>query len=111
MASISTARKISILANIAARHAGQSRTFGAVKNAARATASHLGGVAHQLWLEVTGFVFLVISVIGASAGVREYHKYQAGQTTGGRLALAVVFTIGFAWFGVSSFWRVRKKQR
>jgi len=111
MASISTARKISILANIAARHAGQSRTFGAVKNAARATASHLGGIAHQLWLEVTGFVFLVISVIGASAWVREYHKYQAGKTTSGRVVLATVFTIAFAWFGVSSFWRVRKKQR
>src|SRR5215510_15034787 len=104
MASISTARKISILANIAARHAGQTRTFSAVKNAVLATASHLGGVAHQLWLEVTGFVFLVISVIGANAWVREYHKYQAGQTTSGRVVLATVFTLGFAWFGISSFW-------
>jgi hypothetical protein len=111
MASISIARKISILANIAARHAGQTRTFGAVKNAAQATASHLSGVAHQLWLEVTGFAFIVISVIGASAWVREYHKYQAGQTTPGRVVLASVFTLAFAWFGVSSFWRVRKKQR
>jgi len=111
MASISTARKISILANIAARHAGQTRIYGAVKNAMRTTASRLGGVAHQLWLEVTGFVFLVISVIGASAWVREYHKYQAGQASSSRIVLASVFTLVFAWFGISSFWRVRKKQR
>jgi len=110
MASLSTARKISILARIAAQHAGQTRTFSAVVKAGRATASHLGGVARQLWLEVTGFVFLVIALIGASTWLREYHKYQAGQTTSGRVVLASVFTLGFAWFGVSSFWRVRKRR-
>src|SRR5262244_2658633 len=110
MASVSMARKISILASIAARHAGQSRSFRAVKKAAQTTISQLSGVAHQLWLEVTGFVFLVIAVVGGSAWVREYHRYQAGQTTSGRVVLASLFTLAFAWFGVSSFWRIRKKR-
>jgi len=44
------------------------------------------------------------------AFVREYMKYQAGKATSGRVALAVGFTVLFGWFGVSSFWRVRKKK-
>ena len=77
--------------------------------AVTATARSFGRVAHQLWLEVTGFTFLAIAGIGAIAGFREYNKLQAGQVTGrGRLALAICFTISFAWFGVTSFWRVRR---
>jgi hypothetical protein len=69
-------------------------------------------VLHQLWLEVTGFTFLAIAGIGALAGMREYGKYQSGHAAGpGRLVLAVCFTVSFIWFGVSSFWRVRKKAK
>jgi len=42
---------------------------------------------------------------------REYSKYQAGHATAGRVLIAVGFTLAFAWFGVSSFWRVRKKAK
>lgn len=67
---------------------------------------------HQLWLEVTGFTFLVLSGVGALAGLREYAKYQDGRALGpGRLILAACFTISFAWFGLSSFWRARKKRK
>ena len=84
----------------------------AVLAAIRATTHSFGRVLHQLWLEVTGFMFLAIAAIGAMAGVREYGKYQSGHATGpGRLALAVCFTVSFAWFGVSSFWRVRRKAK
>jgi 4-amino-4-deoxy-L-arabinose transferase-like glycosyltransferase len=77
---------------------------------ARATARAFGRVAHQLWLEVTGFVFLAMAGIGAVALVRELAKYQAGRATAGRIAVAICFTVTFAWFGVSSFWRVRKRR-
>ena len=67
---------------------------------------------HQLWLEVTGFTFLVLSGVGALAGLREYAKYQGGRAAGpGRLILAACFTVSFAWFGLSSFWRARKKEK
>jgi hypothetical protein len=68
-------------------------------------------VLHQLWLEVTGLVFLVMSVSGAGAVAHEYAKYQAGNTGFGRVALAICFTVTFLWFGVSSFWKVRKKSK
>ena len=59
-----------------------SRMGSAVLAAIRATTHSFGRVLHQLWLEVTGFMFLAIAAIGAMAGVREYGKYQFGPRDG-----------------------------
>ena len=76
----------------------------------RATANHFAQVLHQLWMEVTGFVFLAFAAIGAIALVREYAKYAAGKSTSGHVLAVAAFTLMFGWFGVSSFWRARKKK-
>ncbi len=90
----------------------RSRTGRAVMAASRETARSFGRVLHQLWLEVTGFTFLAMAAVGAMAGVREYGKYQSGHANGpGRLVLAICFTVSFAWFGVTSFWRVKRKAK
>jgi hypothetical protein len=87
-----------------------SRTGRAALAALRAMGRSFGHVLHQLWLEVTGFTFLAMAGVGAMAGFREYGRYQSGHATGpGRLVLAICFTISFAWFGLSSFWRVSKR--
>jgi len=109
MVNVSTVRKLSIAARIAAQHAGRTRTVGAIMKGAQTTAVHFGRVLRQLWLEVTGFVFLALAFIGAVAMFREFARYQAGQTTTSRVVIAIVFTLTFVWFGVSSFWRVWKK--
>ena len=109
MVNVSTVRKLSIMARIAAQHAGRTRTVSAVLKGARTTAAHFGRVLHQLWLEVTGFVFLALAFIGAGAFFREYARYQAGRTTSARVGVAIIFTLTFTWFGASSFWRVWKK--
>jgi len=111
-----TARKIKLIyraaANVAADRVQRSRTGRAVLAGTRAIARSFGRVLHQLWLEVTGFTFLAIAGIGALAGMREYGKYQSGHAAGpGRLVLAVCFTVSFIWFGVSSFWRVKKRAK
>ncbi len=109
MKKLSTVRTLSVLARVVAQSAGRNRTVSAVLKGARTTAAHFGRVLHQLWLEVTGFVFLALAFIGAAAFFREYARYQAGQTTTGRVVVAIVFTLTFVWFGVTSFWRVWKK--
>ena len=108
---VSTFRKLGVIARVATQQAGRSRTVGALMMAARATARSFGRVLHQLWLEVIGAVFIFMAGIGGIALAREIVKYQAGQATAGRIAVAICFTLTFAWFGVSSFWRVKKKQR
>ena len=110
------ARKIRLIyraaANVASNMVERSRTGRAVLAGTRAIARSFGRVLHQLWLEVTGFTFLAIAGIGALAGLREYGKYQSGHAAGpGRLVLAVCFTVSFIWFGVSSFWRVKKRAK
>jgi hypothetical protein len=107
---VSAGQKIGIVVRVAAQQLGRSRAGAAVLSGVQATAKSFGRVGRQLWLEVTGFTFLVLAAIGALAGFREYAKYQAGQSAGpGRVIVAACFTITFAWFGVSSFWRVRKR--
>ncbi|MGO9403545.1 MAG: hypothetical protein ACLPVW_08755 [Terriglobales bacterium] len=89
-----------------------SRTGRAVLAGIRTTAQSFGRVLRQLWLEVTGFMFLAMAGIGAIAGMREYGRYQSGHAAGpGRLVLAVCFTVSFTWFGLSSFWRVRRRAK
>jgi hypothetical protein len=109
MFNFSNARKIGTVARAAAKHAGRTRTGNAVLSGIRATASHFGRALHQLWLEVTGFVFLILAIFGASAIFREYLKYRAGETAASHVWIAVGFTLMFGWFGVSSFWRVWRK--
>jgi len=107
-----TARKIAQMIHVVAQTVGRSRRGRAILAGMRAIARSFGQVLHQLWLEVTGFTFLAIAGIGALAGMREYGKYQSGHATGpGRLVLAVCFTVSFTWFGLSSFWRVRKRAK
>jgi hypothetical protein len=104
-------RKIQLIFRAAANLLERSRMGAALLAGIRATAQSFGRVLHQLWLEVTGFTFLAIAAFGAIAGFHEYGEYHAGREPGpGRLILAVCFTISFAWFGLSSFVRVRRKQ-
>jgi membrane protease YdiL (CAAX protease family) len=111
MVNLSTARKLSLLAKLAVRQAQGTRTWGAFLRASRITATHVGRVLHQLWLEVTGFVFLVLAAIGCLALFREYNQYQTGKANPSRIVVAICFTVLFAWFGVTSFWRTRRKNK
>ena len=110
MANVSTTRKLGIAARIAGQQVKQSRTYAAVLSGARATLGHLAGVLRQLWLEITGFVFLAFAGVGVVAEVREYSASHGHPRTFGHLALAAGFSIMFAWFGITSFWRARNRR-
>jgi hypothetical protein len=108
---VSTAQKLGVVARVAGQQVRRSRTVRAVTQAVTTTARALGRVLHQLWLEVTGLIFLVMAASGGFAAAREYAKYQAGRSGLGRVVVAICFTVTFAWFGLSSFWRVWVKSK
>jgi len=109
MASTSTTRIVGLAARVFGRQVRHSRAYGAVMNGAKTMLSHFGIALRQLWLEVTGFVFLAFAGIGVVFLFREYSAYHAGRGTSGRIAEAAGFALLFGWFGLSSFWKARRK--
>jgi hypothetical protein len=55
-------------------------------------------------------VFLLMALSFAAGAFREFSKYHAGQAGLWNVALAGGVALLFAWFGVSSFLRVKKKK-
>ena len=108
---VSTTQKLGVVARVAGQQAKRSRTVRAVTRAASAVGRSLGRVLHQLWLEVMGLLFLVMAGGGGVALAHEYAEYRSGRTGFGHVAIAICFTVTFAWFGVSSFWRARQKSK
>jgi hypothetical protein len=108
---VSTARKIGVAGRVAVQQAKRSRTVRAITSAVSATARSFGRVLHQLWLEIAGVIFLLMAASGGMGLAREYAKYHAGQIGFGHVVVAICFTLTFAWFGVSSFMRARRKSR
>ena len=96
-----------------ARHALNPRARNKVLRAAGAglgaTAKAVRRTTHILWLEVTGFFFLVFATVCGGAAWREYQQVLAGKTQMNRVYLAGALAVVFVWFGVSSFWRARRK--
>jgi hypothetical protein len=108
---VSSVRKLGVVARVAGQQVKRSRTVRAASSAVAATARAFWKVMHQLWLEVIGVVFLGMAAIGGIESAKEYAKYAAGRAGLRSVVVAICFTVTFAWFGVSSFWRVRQKGR
>jgi hypothetical protein len=68
------------------------------------------GTLRQLFLEVSGLIFLCFSAIIVSVFVREYRKYATHQVGPERVVLAGAIGAMFLYFGLSSFWRTRRKR-
>jgi len=103
-------RGAAALARVGSRMAGQSRLLGALGAGARGALGSLRKAAHGLLLEVTGVFFILFVVIGAGATWRAYGAWSAGKIGPGKMVLAVCFTVLFAYFAVTSFWRSHRKQ-
>jgi hypothetical protein len=106
---VSTLQKLGAAARVAGQQAGRSRTLSALMTGVRTVVRSFTRAAHQLWLEVIGVIFLIMALSFVGATVKEYGKYHAGEMGAGRLAVAICCALTFAWFGLSSFWRARRK--
>lgn len=94
---------------VAGRKTGENRWVRAFYRAGAVTLSSVARVLHILWLEVTGLFFLVLAFVGAAAAVREFHRRTLGTGSTGKMLLASGFALLFAYFGVNSFWRSRRR--
>ena len=110
MGSLSTAKNIARAVRVVVEQAGRNRVVGALLSGARATITSFAHVLHILWLEVTGFIFLSLGFIGAMAGVREYQRSVLGAANMNKVWASAIFAGLFAYFGITSFWRARKKR-
>jgi hypothetical protein len=106
---VSALRKLGAAARVAREQVGRNRLLSAVMGAVRTTGRSFGRAAHQLWLEVTGLVFLIMALSFAAAAVKEYGKYHAREVGSGRFVIAFFCALTFAWFGLSSFWKARRR--
>jgi 6-phosphogluconate dehydrogenase (decarboxylating) len=92
---VSTWQKVGVVARVAGKQAGRNRTIGAARRAIGTISRTFARVAHQLWLEVMGTVFLTMAAFGAFGFFREYAKFHTGQAGVGHLVAAVAFTLTF----------------
>lgn len=90
--------------------AARQKVLGALWSATTSTVRTFGRILHTLFLEVTGllFTFLMLGFVGVT--VREYQKYTAGAAPAYKPVLAGFFGVMFLWFGVTSFWRARRRK-
>lgn len=98
-----------VLGRMAMRHVSGSRLFRAGYAGVTATLRSVARVAHLLWLQVTGVFFCFFALIFAVRLPRAYVNHTAGTSPRYHFALLVCVTIMFTWFGISSFWRARKR--
>ena len=94
---------------VAGRKTGESRWVRAFYRAGSVTVRNFARVLHVLWLEMAGLLFLTLALVGGGASFREYHRRLAGQGSTGKMLLAALFACMFTYFGVSSFWKSRKR--
>lgn len=94
---------------VAGRKTGENRWVRAFYRAGTVTLRSFTRVLHILWLEITGLFFLVLAFVGAAAAVREFHRRSLGTGSTGKMLLASGFALLFAYFGVNSFWRSRRR--
>ena len=92
------------------QQAGRTRLGAALWSGARAASSSFARVFHVLWLEVTGFVFFVLALLGGTAAVREYHKVGGGPVNMSKVWAGGALALLFVYFGITSFWRARKRR-
>ena len=101
----------SALSGAAEPGSGPRRVSSALLTSARTTLASAARVLHLLFLQITGLFFLFFAVGFGYAAWHEYQAWNASHANGARLSLVSAFTLLFAWFGASSFWRASQRPR
>jgi len=105
----SLGRQSRAVLRVAGTKTGQNRWVRAIYKAGSVTTRNVSRIIQVLWLEVTGLLFLLLALVGGAAAAKEYHLRAAGSGSAGKALLAAFFAVVFTYFGVSSFWKSRRR--
>lgn len=86
------------------------RIFRGFRSGAVAFLATARSALHVLFLEVSGLIFLLFTISVIGAFIREYRKYALHQVGLERVILAGAIAGMFLYFGLSSFWRARRRR-
>ena len=89
---------------------GRNRWWSGFKAGSKSFFGSLGPILHTLFLEVTGVLFLFLTAMFVMGFVREYNKYATGQGSVFRLVVVGFFGLLLVWYGLTSFWRARRRR-
>lgn len=97
------------LGRVSGRTLRRSRVVNAGIAGATTTLKSTGRAVNSLWLQVTGFFFVVFSLVFAGTAWREYQRALGGSAPVWKLWLAAGVAVLFLYFGVTAFWRSRRR--
>jgi hypothetical protein len=97
------------IGRIAGRGARNSRVLKSGYAAAGNALRSLKRVLHLLFLQAAGLIFCLFAVAIVAELPRVYREQVAQKHGPGRLYLLAVLAFMFLWFGLTSFWRSRRK--
>jgi len=97
------------MGRLAFRGASNSRLLRAGYSGVRTTMRSAGRLGRILWLQITGVFFCLFALTFAARLPRMYSEYNSGSAPRSNLLLLAGMTVLFAWFGLSSFWKAKKK--
>lgn len=86
------------------------RIFGGLRSGAAVFFKSVMATLHVLFLEVSGLIFLFFSLALVGEFYREYKRYALHHVEVHRVILAGAVAAMFLYFGLSSFWRARRKR-
>ena len=82
----------------------------AIFSGVKAAVTSFGRTFYILWLEMTGFIFAVFTVMGGSAAFKEFRAH-AWTTDPRRFWTTLGFTIVCLWFTITSFWKAKRTKK
>ena len=97
------------LGRVSGRTLRQSRVVNAGIAGATTTLKSTGRAVNSLWLQVTGFFFVVFSLVFAGTAWREYQGSLGGSEPIWKAWLAAGVAALFLYFGLTAFWRAWRR--
>jgi hypothetical protein len=93
---------------MAGRTAGKSRLFRAAWSGVSAFLSAVGRVVRLLFLQMVGLIFCLLAASLVVRIPRAWHDRMRGNNAY-ELYVLCILSLMFLWFGLTSFWRARKR--